>query len=56
MPAAQAGLAYLKDGAPVEPDTSKVDLYQTLAGSRRGHWPSSSQIAGAMLERKPPGS
>jgi hypothetical protein len=51
MPAGQEGLAYLKDGAPVEPDSGKLNAYETLAGSRRGHWPSSSQISSAMIDR-----
>ncbi|MBV9290345.1 MAG: hypothetical protein JO288_21435 [Hyphomicrobiales bacterium] len=53
MPAEQAGLAYLKEGQPVEPEPSRLDAYAILAGSRRGHWPSSPQIASAMIERKP---
>jgi hypothetical protein len=51
MPAGQEGLAYLKDGAPVEPDPGNLDVYETHAGVRRGHWPSSSQITHAMIER-----
>jgi hypothetical protein len=37
MPAGREGLAYLRDGEPVEPDPGKLDAFETVAGSRRGH-------------------
>jgi hypothetical protein len=51
MPTARAGVLFLKDGHVVQPDTDHVDEYQTHAGQRRGQWPSSPEIARAMLER-----
>ena len=51
------GLLFLKDNQVVQPDPDRLTEYQTHAGKRRGHWPSSSEITSAMLERyrKPPG-
>ncbi len=56
MPTEKAGLLFLKDGKVVEPDPDRLDEYTTHAGQRRGAWPSSSEIATAMLEgyKKPP--
>jgi hypothetical protein len=56
MPTDQAGLLFLKDGQVVQPDPARLQDYQTHAGQRRGHWPSSLEICSAMLERygKPP--
>ena len=51
MPAGKEGLAFLKDGAPTQPDPENLSAYESLSGSRRGHWPSSSQIGSAMVER-----
>ncbi len=51
MPASKVGLLFLKNGTPVEPDPSRLDDYQTHAGMRRGHWPTSPEITTAMLER-----
>jgi len=58
MPTAQAGLLFLKDGEVVQPDPGRLQEYQTRAGRRRGQWPSSPEIARAMLDRytKPPGA
>jgi hypothetical protein len=56
MPTDKAGLLFLKDGHVVQPDPERLTAYQTHAGRRRGHWPGSSEIGAAMLERynKPP--
>jgi hypothetical protein len=56
MPTDKAGLLFLKDGQAVEPNPARLEDYQTHAGQRRGQWPSSADIAAAMLERykKPP--
>jgi hypothetical protein len=56
MPTDQAGLLFLKDGQVVQPDPARLQDYQTHAGQRRGHWPSSLEISSAMVERyrKPP--
>lgn len=51
MPTEKAGLVFLKDGKAVQPDPDHLDLYETHAGRRRGHWPSSPEISAAMLEQ-----
>ena len=51
MPSDKIGLLFLKDGKVVQPDPGRLDDYATHAGVRRGHWPSSSQIGSAMLDR-----
>jgi len=51
MPTEKAGLLFLENGRVVQPDPSHLDHYQTHAGQRRGHWPSSAEITSAMLER-----
>jgi hypothetical protein len=56
MPTDKAGLLFLKDGHVVQPDPGRLGDYQTHAGRRRGQWPTSAEISGAMLEhyKKPP--
>jgi hypothetical protein len=58
MPTDKMGLLFLKGGRVVLPDPTHLENYQTHAGQRRGHWPGSSEITAAMLERyrKPPTS
>ena len=51
MPSDKIGLLFLQDGKVVQPDPERLDDYVTHAGARRGHWPSSSEIGAAMLER-----
>jgi hypothetical protein len=51
MPTEKAGLLFLENGKVVQPDPDHLDRYQTHAGQRRGHWPASSEIASAMLEK-----
>ena len=51
MPTGKAGLLFLEDGKIVQPDPDHLDLYETHAGKRRGHWPSSAEISSAMIER-----
>ena len=50
MPTDKAGLLFLENGKPVQPDPARLADYETHAGSRRGLWPSSSEIGSAMLE------
>ena len=50
MPSEKAGLLFLQAGRPVEPDPSRLAAYAEHAPQRRGHWPSSPEIAAAMLE------
>jgi len=52
MPTEKAGLLFLENGGVVQPDPDHLDRYQTHAGQRRGHWPASSEITSAMLERR----
>lgn len=56
MPAGKEGLLFLKDGQIAQPDPTKVGDYIEHAGRRRGHWPSSSEIGSAMLDRYRPKS
>jgi hypothetical protein len=51
MPTEKAGLLFLENGHVVQPDPDHLERYLTHAGQRRGHWPSSSEIHSAMLER-----
>jgi len=51
MPTDKIGLLFLEDGKIVQPDHTRLANYATHAGTRRGHWPSSSEIGSAMLER-----
>jgi len=51
MPTEKAGLLFLQEERVVQPDPDRLDEYRTHAGARRGHWPSSPEIATAMLER-----
>ena len=51
MPPGCEGMLFLLDGHPVQPDPAHLDRYRRHAGKRRGHWPSSSDIGSAMLER-----
>lgn len=52
MPAGKEGLAFLKDGKPVQPDPATLGAYKEHAGQRRGIWPSSPDISSAMVYRK----
>ena len=59
MPTDKLGLLFLQGGEVVQPDPERLDSYQTHAGQRRGHWPTSPEISAAMLERyrkKPKGN
>ena len=51
MPTEKIGLLFLTNGEIVQPDPDRLDNYETNAGRRRGHWPSSTEIANAMFER-----
>lgn len=51
MPSEKAGLLFLRAGRPVQPDPALLDAYTTHSARRRGHWPSSPEIAAAMLEQ-----
>ncbi|MGC2660951.1 MAG: hypothetical protein WA324_23605 [Bryobacteraceae bacterium] len=51
MPTDHVGLFFLKSGHVVQPDPAHLADYDTHAGQTRGHWPTSTDIAAAMLER-----
>lgn len=51
MPTEKIGLLFLEGGKIVQPDPGRLEAYATHAGRREGHWPSSSEIGGALLER-----
>jgi hypothetical protein len=51
MPTDKMGVLFLENAVPVQPDPDHLDVYTVHAGARRGHWPSSSEIDTAMLER-----
>jgi hypothetical protein len=55
MPTDKLGLLFIRDGRVVQPDPERLETYQTHAGMRRGHWPTSGEISTAMMERyRPP--
>jgi hypothetical protein len=51
MPSGTEGVLFLKDGRAAQPDPAHLADYMEHAGTRHGHWPSSPEIASAMLER-----
>jgi hypothetical protein len=51
MPTNKAGLLFLQGGAVTQPDPDRLDLYETHAGQRRGHWPTNPAITAAMFDR-----
>ena len=57
MPSEKLGLLFLQGSKIVQPDSTRLESYQTHAGQRRGQWPTNSEITAAMLERytKKPG-
>jgi hypothetical protein len=50
MPTRLAGMLFLQDGQPVQPDPDRLDHYVVHSGCRKGHWPGSPEISSAMLE------
>lgn len=51
MPTDRVGMLFLENGTPVQPDPDRLDDYVAHVGARHGHWPGSSEIGHAMLER-----
>ena len=43
MPTEKAGLLFLENGLPVQPDPDHLERYEAHAGMRRGHWPESGE-------------
>lgn len=52
MPVGTEGLVFIKDGIPVQPDPEHLGNCVGQPGQRGGHWPSSSDIGSAMLDRE----
>ena len=50
MPTDKAGKLYLTDGRVVAPAPDNLAAYESHAGSRRGHWPTSLEIESALFE------
>lgn len=50
MPTEKAGLLFLENGKVVQPDPEDLDRYETHAGKRRGHWPSSGEISATVFD------
>ena len=50
MPHGKEGLFFLENDLPVQPDPNNLAAYVEHAGRRRGHWPSSSEIASSMVK------
>ena len=50
MPHGKEGLFFLENNLPVQPDPNNLAACVEHAGIRRGHWPSSSEIASAMVK------
>ena len=51
MPPGKEGLAFLKDGRPVQPDPDQLEAFIEHRAERHGVWPSSAEISAAMLGR-----
>jgi hypothetical protein len=51
MPTEKIGVVFLENGEIVQPDVGRLDDYESHAGQKRGHWPSSAEIGNAMLEQ-----
>lgn len=51
MPTEKAGRLFLKDNKVVLPDPDRLGDYFEHQGARRGHWPSSPEIAAAMMAK-----
>jgi hypothetical protein len=51
MPTDKAGMVFITSGGEVvQPDPDQLSDYAAHAGQRRGHWPSSPEIAAAMMK------
>ena len=51
LPSEAVGVLFLETDKPVQPDPQNLGRYRRHEGVRRGHWPSSSEIGTAMLDR-----
>jgi hypothetical protein len=53
MPAELEGLVHLSNGVVAQPDPAKLEQYDSVAAKRHAHWPSSPEIASAMIRTEP---
>lgn len=51
LPSDAIGCLFLEDGKPVQPDVDELGRYRRHEATRRGHWPSMSEVESAMIER-----
>jgi hypothetical protein len=51
LPSDAVGFLFLEENKPVQPDLVALEHYTRHPGAKRGHWPFSSEIGTAMLER-----
>jgi hypothetical protein len=51
LPSEAVGVVFMGGDKPVQPDPNRLDHYVRNPGAPRGFWPSSPEIAGAMLEQ-----
>lgn len=51
MPTEKVGRLFLANGGVVQPDPDRLGDYVEHEGKRRGHWPTSPEIAAAMMEK-----
>jgi hypothetical protein len=51
LPSEAVGVVFLEDNEAVQPELSRLDTYRRNPGAPRGYWPSSQEIARAMLEK-----
>ncbi|MSV29792.1 MAG: hypothetical protein EXQ52_13760 [Bryobacterales bacterium] len=51
MPTDKVGLLFLQGSKVIQPDSDRLQDYQTHVGQRRGQWPSNAEITAAMFER-----
>lgn len=51
MPTDKIGRLFIENGEVVQPDPSRLHAYTEHLGQRGGHWPSSPDLAAAMIEK-----
>lgn len=51
MPTARSGLLFLSGDQVVQPDPDRLSSYLAHEGKPKGHWPSSPEIAAAMMQQ-----
>lgn len=51
MPTEKIGRLFIRDAVVVQPDPARLADYIEHTGQRRGHWPSNTEVAAAMMAR-----